>query len=246
MESRMVLYEEENIMQIVRDITDKKSAELEIYEMSVRDGLTGLYREKLHQQLSVKSKIVTVLLRMLEARDFATEGHCERLQNLAARLAARIGQSEQEINDIILLAQFHDIGKVGISDAILFKPGKLSPLKYAEMKRHSEIGYRISSALLDLVHIADWIDKHHEWWNGLGYPLGLRGHVIPVQCRILSIVDAFDAMTSDRPYRKALTIDEALQELSRCAGNQFDPEFVECFIEMLKDDSPSYMAQGIS
>ncbi len=380
LESRMVLYEEENIMQIVRDITDKKSAELEIYEMSVRDGLTGLYnrnyfeskfneieweeksniamvlcdldglkiindtmghdvgdlclktvatelsrnfresdlvtriggdefavvmknttakeidairqklrkslrtvkiknmelpisvsmgysiadnpgknqklifkeaddymyREKLHQQLSVKSKIVTVLLRMLEARDFATEGHCERLQDLAAKLAARIGQSEQEINDIILLAQFHDIGKVGISDAILFKPGKLSPLEYAEMKRHSEIGYRIASALPDLVHIADWIYKHHEWWNGLGYPLGLRGHDIPVQCRILSIVDAFDAMTSDRPYRKALSIDEALQELLRCAGNQFDPEFVEYFIEMLKDDSSSYMAQGIS
>ena len=380
LEARMVLYEEEKVMQIVRDMTDKKTAELEIYEMSVHDGLTGLYnrnyfetkfneikweeqsntamvlcdldglkiindtmghdvgdlclkevaaailknfresdlvtriggdefavimknttakeidairqklrkslktvkvknmelpisvslgysitdnpgknqkmifkeaddymyREKLHQQLSVKSKIVTVLLRMLEARDFSTEGHCERLQDLVAKLAARVGQGEQEINDMILFAQFHDIGKVGISDAILFKPGKLDPLEYEEMKRHSEIGYRIASSLPDLIHIADWIYKHHEWWNGTGYPLGLKGYDIPVQCRILSIVDAFDAMTCDRPYRKAVSIEEALKELLNCAGKQFDPEYVDCFIEVINNTSFCNTEQEIS
>jgi diguanylate cyclase (GGDEF)-like protein/PAS domain S-box-containing protein len=378
-ESRMVLYEEEKVLQIVRDMTDKKLAVIEIYEMSVHDGLTGLYnrnyfemklnetnwgqdtniamvlcdldglkiindtlghdvgdqclkavaaelsknfretdlvtriggdefavimknttlkeigairqklkeslttakvrdvelpisvslgysisdnpekdkrlifkeaddymyREKLHQQHSVKSKIVTVLLRMLEARDFVTEGHCERLQGMTAKLAARIGLNEQEINDIILFAQFHDIGKVGISDAILFKPGKLTPLEYEEMKRHSEIGYRIASSIPDLVPIADWIYKHHEWWNGSGYPLGLGGHEIPAQCRILSIVDAFDAMISDRPYRKALPVEEAIKEILRCSGSQFDPEYVDHFIEVIKDDLLGQMEQEV-
>lgn len=370
LEARLVPYEEDKVLQIVRDITDKKLAEFKIYEMSVRDGLTGLYnrnyfekklneinwdevsniamvlcdldglkiindtlghnvgdlclktvaaelcknfretdlitrnggdefavvmknttaeeidairknlkkslntakvgdvelpisislgyaisdnpmknkkmlfkeaddymyREKLHQQLSVKSEIVTVLLRMLEARDFITEGHCKRLQDLAAQLAARIGLNEQDINDISLFAQFHDIGKVGISDAILFKPGKLNKVEYEEMKRHSEIGFRIAISIPDLVHIADWIFKHHEWWNGAGYPLGLKGRDIPVQCRILSIVDAFDAMTSDRPYRKAMPVENALKELLDCSGTQFDPEYVENFIELIKDD----------
>ncbi|HBE76553.1 MAG TPA: hypothetical protein DDW65_02040 [Firmicutes bacterium] len=196
-----------------------------------------MYREKLHQQQSVKSEIVTVLLRMLEARDFVTNGHCERLQDMTAKLAAAIGLNEQDINDIILFAQFHDIGKVGISDTILFKPGKLNKIEYEEMKRHSAIGYRIASSVPDLIHIADWIYKHHEWWNGNGYPLGLKEREIPAQCRILSIVDAFDAMTSDRPYRKALQLEDALKELVNCSGTQFDPEYVERFIELIKDGS---------
>ncbi len=195
-----------------------------------------MYREKLHQQQSMKSGIVTILLRMLEARDFVTEGHCERLQDLVAQLATRIGLNERDINDMILFAQFHDIGKVGISDSILFKPGKLSKEEYEEMKRHSEIGYRIAISIPDLVPIADWIYKHHEWWNGTGYPLGLKGREIPVQCRILSIADAFDAMTSDRPYRKALPMEFALKELKKCSGTQFDPEFVEYFIEMIENN----------
>ncbi len=197
-----------------------------------------MYRQKLHQRQSVRSEIVNVLLKMMEARDFNTEGHGERLQRLAGDLAERIGLKEQDINDIRLFAQFHDIGKVGIADSLLFKPGKLTPVEFEEMKRHSEIGFRIANSIPDLLHIADWIYRHHEWWNGCGYPLGLKGEGIPAACRILSIVDAYDAMTSDRPYRRALPMAAALKELKRCAGTQFDPEFVEFFIGLITSPDP--------
>jgi HD-GYP domain-containing protein (c-di-GMP phosphodiesterase class II) len=101
------------------------------------------------------------------------------------------------------------------------------------MQRHSEIGHRIALAAPDLAPIADWILKHHEWWNGKGYPLGLKGTEIPLECRILAVADAYDAMTSDRPYRKAMSHAEAVAELRRCAGTQFDPELVERFIALL-------------
>lgn len=144
---------------------------------------------------------------------------------------------EQEVTTMKLLAQFHDIGKVGISDKILFKTGSYTAEEYVEMKRHCEIGYRIALASPQLAPIADWILKHHEWWNGEGYPLGLREEQIPLQCRILAIANAFDAMTTNRPYRKAVGKEEAMEELVRFAGVQFDPSLVPQFIEMVKDCS---------
>ena len=102
------------------------------------------------------------------------------------------------------------------------------------MERHSEIGFRIAQSSSDLSIIADWILKHHEWWNGQGYPLQLKEREIPIECRILAIVDAFDAMTNQRPYREALTKEEALKELKKGAGSQFDPELVDIFMELIK------------
>lgn len=196
-----------------------------------------MYREKLHHHQSAKSEIIQVLMKMLEARDFITEGHGDRLQELASELAESAGMSDNEIKDMSLLAQFHDIGKVGISDAILFKPDKLTQEEAIEMRKHTEIGYRIAQSSPDLMHISDWIFKHHEWWNGEGYPFGLKGEDIPIQCRILSIIDAYDAMTNDRPYRKALEKETAIAELKRCAGIQFDPILVDKFIDILNRDS---------
>ncbi len=196
-----------------------------------------MYREKLHHHQSAKSEIIQVLMKMLEARDFITEGHGDRLQELASELAESAGMSDNDIKDMSLLAQFHDIGKVGISDAILFKPDKLTQEEALEMRKHTEIGYRIAQSSPDLMHISDWIFKHHEWWNGEGYPFGLKGEDIPIQCRILSIVDAYDAMTNDRPYRKALEKETAITELKRCAGIQFDPILVDKFIDILNRNS---------
>ncbi|MDI6908095.1 MAG: CHASE4 domain-containing protein, partial [Thermoanaerobacterales bacterium] len=166
-----------------------------------READNNMYREKLHRSRSARSAIVQTLMRALEARDFITEGHAERLQNLVAALAEAAGVPAHRIDDLRLLAQFHDIGKVGIPDRILFKAGPLTPEDTAVMRRHSEIGYHIAQSSSDLAPIADRILKHHEWWNGEGYPLGLKGEDIPLECRILAIVDAYDAMTSDRPYR---------------------------------------------
>lgn len=195
----------------------------------------SMYREKLHRQQSARSAIVQALMKALEERDFITEGHGERLQNMVVELARAVGLPRSSENDLRLLARFHDIGKVGIPDHILFKPGPLSREEYEVMKRHCEIGYRIALSAPDLVPIADWILKHQEWWNGKGYPLGLKGEEIPVECRILAIADAFDAMTSDRPYRKALSVEEAIDELKRCAGTQFDPELVKHFVRLFEE-----------
>lgn len=139
------------------------------------------------------------------------------------------------MTDLKLLARFHDIGKVGVPDRVLFKPGPLTPAEKKIIQRHCEIGYRIAVSSPDLAAIADFILKHHEWWNGQGYPLKLKGEEIPLACRILAVVDAFDAMTSDRPYRKALTKEQALAELVHCAGTQFDPCLVEIFVRMQEE-----------
>ena len=145
------------------------------------------------------------------------------------------GVAPNRMDDLKLFAKFHDIGKVGIPDRILFKPGALDEAEREEMRRHSEIGYKIALSSVDLLHIAEWVLRHHEWWNGDGYPLGLSGGEIPLECRILSIADAYDAMTSDRPYRKAMSAHEALRELQRFAGKQFDPDLLLPFKDVLKN-----------
>ncbi len=206
----------------------------------------NMSREKLHRKQSYRSAIVQTLMKALEARDFITEGHADRMKDLVTGLARFISLPENKIADLRLLAQFHDIGKVGVSDRILFKPGVLTPEEYTEMQRHSEIGYRIAMTAPDLAPIADWILKHHEWWNGEGYPMGLKGEEIPLECRILAIADAYDAMTSDRPYRKALSHEEAVAELNRCSGTQFNPKLVLKFIqvqEKQREDGPGAIDQ---
>jgi len=156
------------------------------------------------------------------------------VQHLSNKMGVRLGLNANQLGDLSLLAQVHDLGKVGIPDQILFKPGPLNEEEWEIMKMHPEKGYRIASSSPDLSTVAELILKHHEHWNGGGYPLGLKGDSIPVECRILSIVDAFDAMTNDRPYSKARTDDEAISELKRFAGKQFDPELVEVFVTVLE------------
>ncbi len=196
-----------------------------------READNNMYREKLHRSRSARSAIVQTVMSLLEARDFITEGHADRLQEMLTQLARAADLPESRMTDLRLLAQFHDIGKVGIPDRILLKPGPLSPEEMIEMQRHCEIGHRIAQSSPDLLPVADWVLKHQEWWNGQGYPLGLAGEKIPVECRILAIADAYDAMTNDRPYRKAMSHETAIAEICRCSGIQFDPHLVRLFIQ---------------
>ncbi len=197
----------------------------------------NMLREKLLCNQSIHSSVVQTLNKALEMRDFITGGHAQRIRELAEKLARSIGLPERSVIDMRLLAQFHDIGKVGIPDRILMKPGPLSPEEAIEMQRHCEVGYRIALAATDLVPIADWILKHHEWWNGQGYPGGLKGEKIPLECRILAIVDAYDVITNDRPYRKGMSHGEALEEIQRYSGIQFDPYLVKSFCQVFEPPS---------
>lgn len=195
-----------------------------------------MYRDKLYNSRSSRSKIVLSLLTALAERDYLTEGHARRLGKRCRAVGERINLSSHHMADLALLAQVHDLGKVSIPDQILFKPGPLSEEEWGIMKGHPEKGYRIASSSPDLAAISELILKHHERWDGKGYPLRLRAGSIPVECRILAIVDAFDVMTHKRPYNRTMTGEEAVQELKDNAGTQFDLELIEVFIAVLEDE----------
>ena len=161
-----------------------------------------------------------------------TEEHAERLADLSVRLGRAIGLPEEKMDELVLVATLHDIGKISIDQNILNKPGKLSAEEWRKMKKHPEVGSRIANATPELRHVSEYILYHHERWDGTGYPEGLSGENIPLISRIVSIADAYDAMTSDRAYRKALSHKEALLEISSNAGKQFDPELARSFVEI--------------
>lgn len=200
----------------------------------IRDADDAMYRKKLAANSENKRGLLGEIVKMLDSRDRINEGHGERVAELALRLARVAAVPDEKMASIALLGKLHDIGKVGVADEIVFKAGLLTPEEMTQMERHPEIGYRIAQAIPEVATIADLILKHHEWWNGKGYPLGLRGQEIPLEARVLSIVDAYDEMTTDRPYRVGVSREEALAEIERMAGKQFDPELVLLFVSLMK------------
>ena len=194
-----------------------------------------IYKEKRQRESSTENSLVKSMIKALDSRDFIKQGHSHRLQELIQYTAKHLNLSDKMIHDLFLFARFHDFGKVGIPDHILFKQSSLNAQEVQEVHKHSEIGQRIAQTIPGLDPIAKWILLHHERWDGKGYPLGLQGENIPLACRILAIADAYETMTNDRPYRKAMSSEEAIAELRRCAGTQFDPALVERFIKALED-----------
>ncbi|MGQ9676970.1 MAG: HD domain-containing phosphohydrolase [Chloroflexota bacterium] len=196
-----------------------------------------MHRDRLTRSVNSSHGVVEVLLLALSAKDYVCEGHTKRVRDLAIKLGEAVGLSRSELGELALLGEVHDLGKVGISDQVLFKEGPLAGHEELEMRQHSAIGYRIAKASKDLAHISELILYHHESWDGSGYPAGLKGEEIPIACRILAVADAYDAMTNDRPYRKARNTEQALEELSRCAGSQFDPQLVEMFARIVRQQT---------
>jgi putative two-component system response regulator len=184
--------------------------------------------------------VVAALANAVEAKDVTTEHHCQRLAGYAHRLAEQIGLEGSDLQAVMYGALLHDVGKIGIAESILTKPGPLTDDEWVEMRRHPEIGEQICRPLSSSRQFAPIVRHHHERWDAAGYPDGLRGETIPIGARIVGLVDAFDAMVNDRPYRAAITLDDALAELRSLAGRQFDPGLVPVFIDLLGDDlSPS-------
>jgi diguanylate cyclase (GGDEF)-like protein len=172
------------------------------------------------------------LAKAVDARDTYTGSHSTRVAELGAWIAARLGLDAEQVELTRLAGSLHDLGKLAIPEEILRKPGPLTPPERLVLERHSQIGFRMLESL-DVNPVAEWVLHHHERWDGTGYPNGLAGEEIPLGARIIFVADAYDAMTSDRAYRGRLTPREAVAELERCAGTQFDPEIVSVFAREL-------------
>jgi len=168
----------------------------------------------------------------LDSRDVGTEAHSRRVHGYALATAREYGMPEADIPDLEHGVLLHDIGKIGIPDAILLKPGRLTSEEWQTMRRHPEIGKRLIEGIAFLRGAVPIVYCHHEKWDGSGYPRGLKGDEIPLGARIFSAVDAFDAMTFDRPYSTAIPFDAAQAEIKRCAGSHFDPAVVEAFLRV--------------
>lgn len=203
-----------------------------VFVAVVRRGRDGVER---------RARIVATvgLAHALDLRDAYTADHSDTVAAYAAAMASELGLSRSHVERVRLAGLLHDVGKIGIPDAVLLKPGALTDDEWAQMRRHPELG----AQMLDSTTLRDvrrWVLAHHERPDGRGYPEGLRGSDIPLEARILSVADAFEAMTSDRVYRAAMPVEDAVAELHRCAGTQFDPDVVAALVRTLPDTAPAH------
>ncbi len=211
-----------------------KSKSHQDFAKVIKKAEDDMYRHKLIEAKSIISSIISSLEKTLFEKSIKTEKHTARIKEMALKLGKSIKLSQNEIDELSLLATIHDIGKVAILDVILNKKQNLSKKEWDIIKRHPEIGYRIAVSSKQLSSIAEYILTVHEWWDGNGYPQGLKGEDIPVLSRIIAAVDAYEVMITGRPYKKAVSKGEAIAELEKCSGTQFDPRLVRKFIRILK------------
>ncbi len=210
-----------------------KASDSETLEQAAKEAEDYMHNRKLLNRKSSHSTIMASIMTTMYERSQETEEHAERLCLLSKKIGEKLNLTQKSLDELELFAMLHDIGKVGIDDRILNKPGKLDNEEWVIMKRHPEIGYRIAVSSPELEPIAEYILSHHERWDGKGYPQGLKGENIPLLSRILAVADAYDAMTEDRIYRKALAKQDAIEEIRRNAGTQFDPIIAQKFIEII-------------
>lgn len=197
----------------------------------------SMSKQKLLESGSAHSSIIASIKAIMFEKSQETEEHAERLVQLSKSIGLAMSLTDDQLNEIELLSTLHDIGKMSIPADILSKRGKLSNKEWKEMKKHPEVGFRIAQATSELIPIAKSILCHHERWDGKGYPQGLIGEKIPLLSRIVAIADSFDAMTSDRPYRSAMTKGEAIEEIRRNSGTHFDPDISQLFLSIISTDT---------
>lgn len=204
--------------------------------------------KQLEEQASaLRNSVICAFNQLLDLKDLNTGVHSTRLAEWGMRVGQELGLDETALQSLEVAALLHDIGKVGIPDSILRKPGRLDEEEYALMKKHPEYGWAVLRMLPGFERAALDILHHHEFMNGKGYPAGLQGTEIPIVSRIVSVTDAFDAMVSSRPYRKGLPFEEAVRRLVESSGTQFDPDVVRCFLSFARDEmSTVFAAAGTS
>lgn len=202
----------------------------------IQEALESLKNRKLLSENSQTSSVIHSLSQTLLESDYETEEHVLRTRDAAIELGTCMGLSDKDIGRLALLSILHDIGKIAIPQNILLKPTKLDAQEWEIMKTHASKGYRIAKASGELESIAELILHHHERWDGKGYPDGMKGEEIPLLSRIITVVDSYDVMVHDRPYHKAISKEEAIRELERCSGTQFDPEIVRVYLKLLEKE----------
>jgi putative nucleotidyltransferase with HDIG domain len=181
---------------------------------------------------------IQALVSTLEAKDKYTEGHSWNVAHTSVEIARELGLGPGDVENLLLAATLHDIGKIGIQESILNKPAALSPSEYDHIRTHPETAVRILRPINPLAHIISFVRHHHEWFDGGGYPDGIRGDEIPLGARIIAVADAYHAMTSDRAYREAKSPAEALEELRRFRDIQFDADVVDTFVRVIERSEP--------
>lgn len=191
---------------------------------------------------ALRNSVICAFNQLLDLKDLNTGVHSTRLAEWGMRVGQELGLEEAALQNLEVAALLHDIGKVGIPDSILRKPGRLDDAEYALMKKHPEYGWAVLRMLPGFERAALDILHHHEFFDGRGYPAGLSGAEIPIVSRIVSVTDAFDAMVSSRPYRKGLPFEEAMRRLTESSGTQFDPVVVNCFLSFAHAEMPTVFA----
>jgi len=204
--------------------------------MILKEAEDNMYKQKLGVMRSNKSNILTTLLKTLEEKSYETEAHTQGMRRVAKKLGEKMSLPGNEMRRLDVLITLHDIGKINIPEEILTKKGSLTDEEWAVIKKHPEIGFRITRATEEFAHVAEDILAHHEYWDGTGYPRGLMREEIPLLARITAIADAFEVMSRGRPYKKALELDEIITEFKRCSGSQFDPQLVNLLLSILEDE----------
>jgi diguanylate cyclase (GGDEF)-like protein len=194
-----------------------------------------MYRDKLLDNRSTRFSTINFFKRALAKRSAETLEHGQRMQDIVAKIGNRLGLSKKEKDELGLLAALHDIGQIALPSELLTKPCFLTENEWELIKKHPEIGEGFARLVPDLACVAQTILSHHEYWNGMGYPRGLKGEQIPLPSRILAITDAYDVMINGRPYKKAISREEALEEIKKCSSAQFDPELVKLFVEIISN-----------
>jgi HD-GYP domain-containing protein (c-di-GMP phosphodiesterase class II) len=204
-------------------------------------------KELQSQLLAVRTSVICAMNQLLDLKDLNTGVHSTRLAEWAVRIGRDLGLDDQCLRDLEAAAILHDIGKIGVPDAILRKPAKLTDEEYAVIKKHPEYGWAVLRAVPGFERVSLFVLHHHEAFNGTGYPAGLRGEEIPIGSRIVSVMDSFDAMVSSRPYRKGLPLEEAIRRLDADMGKQFDPIVTPKFIALARSGAATvFDATGAS
>lgn len=195
----------------------------------------NMYKQKMMEGESLRGNAITTIMRTLYEKNPREERHSSRVSELCQAIGKELKLSRIDIQKLKVVGMLHDIGKIAIEESILNKPGSLTKEEFEEIKKHPDIGFRILSSSFEMKELANLTLFHHERWDGKGYPQGLKGEEIPVLSRIISVADSYDAMTSDRPYRRALTKEEAIDQILENLGSQFDPRIAKAFVENIRE-----------